>query len=180
MQASAFEYQCEWAGCCRRFPASRELFSHLEQDHLPQLPHQVVLGGRRRAHRELSCRWTGCAEAGVVFAARYRLLLHVQAAHCQKRGQRSHVSTTYTCTRYVGLVVQSTRAQLVIVVNRAENQSDPTLKNLIYTYPFWNAFKMHFKSYTCIYIHMYMYIRVSYRGGEHWDSPPQKFEISMV
>ena len=38
------------------------------------------------------CRWRGCGDGVRVFPARYKLLLHVQQAHCKEKVQRANVS----------------------------------------------------------------------------------------
>lgn len=75
-------FRCEWLACGVAFASHRELYSHVEACHVPSAPFKLVdpqHGGRG----DLLCRWRACPEGTRAFAARYKLLLHVQGAHCR-------------------------------------------------------------------------------------------------
>ena len=89
-QPSSFDYVCEWNTCRIRFLTARELLTHVEEDHIGRLP--VRMSGLRRSTHALICHWRNCPDACKVFAARYKLLLHVQQCHCREKVQKSNVS----------------------------------------------------------------------------------------
>lgn len=69
---------CRWKECCTSFANHRELYVHLEACHVP-IKVGVCSGVGGGA---LYCQWRECSDAGRRFAARYKLLLHLQHAHC--------------------------------------------------------------------------------------------------
>lgn len=80
------EYSCRWRNCHQRFGSSKELFIHVESDHLCTLP--ICQEGET----ELYCQWRGCLDSGKSYPARYKLLVHLQNAHCKDRHLKSAVS----------------------------------------------------------------------------------------
>ena len=82
------EYSCKWSNCRQRFASSKELFIHVESEHLCTLP--IRQDGTTEA--ELYCLWRGCLDSGKLYPARYKLLVHLQNIHCKDRHMKSAVS----------------------------------------------------------------------------------------
>ena len=82
------EYSCKWSNCHQRFASSKELFIHVESEHLCTLP--ICQDGTTEA--ELYCLWRGCLDSGKLYPARYKLLVHLQNIHCKDRHMKSAVS----------------------------------------------------------------------------------------
>jgi len=87
------EYLCEWNNCQQRFSSSKELFIHVESDHLCALP--ICQDGATET--ELYCQWRGCLDGGKPYPARYKLLVHMQNVHCKDRHIKSAVSSEMLC-----------------------------------------------------------------------------------
>ena len=83
------EYSCRWRNCQQRFGSSKELFIHVESDHLRSLP--ICQDGATET-AELYCQWRGCFDSGKRYPARYKLLVHLQNVHCKDRHLKSAVS----------------------------------------------------------------------------------------
>ena len=82
------EYSCRWSNCQQRFSSSKELFNHVESDHLRTLT--ICQDGA--TDTELYCQWRGCFDSGKLYPARYKLLVHLQNVHCKDRHLKSAVS----------------------------------------------------------------------------------------
>lgn len=82
------EYACEWSNCHQRFASSKELFIHVEADHICTLP--ICQDGA--AETELCCQWRRCPDCRKPYPARYKLLVHVQNVHCKDHHLKSAVS----------------------------------------------------------------------------------------
>lgn len=82
------QYSCKWRNCRQRFASSKELFIHVEADHICTLP--ICQDGGTET--ELCCQWRGCLDFGKPYPARYKLLVHLQNVHCKDRHLRSAVS----------------------------------------------------------------------------------------
>jgi len=85
--AVPLEYACEWNNCYQRFDSAKELFSHVESDHICLLP--IYHDGMEN---ELFCQWRGCLDHERPFPVRYKLLVHIQNVHCRQSVLRSVVS----------------------------------------------------------------------------------------
>ena len=79
---------CEWAGCGAPFASSREMYSHVERCHITRAPLKMA-DLRTRGVSDHLCQWRTCPEGTKAFAARYKLLLHVQRVHCTERVERT-------------------------------------------------------------------------------------------
>ena len=82
------EYSCRWRNCHQRFASSKELFIHVESEHICTLP--ICQDGT--AETELCCQWRGCLDCGKQYPARYKLLVHLQNVHCKDHHLKSAVS----------------------------------------------------------------------------------------
>ena len=82
------EYSCKWSNCYQRFASSKELFIHVESEHLCTLP--ICQNGA--TEKELYCLWRGCMDSGKPYPARYKLLVHLQNIHCKDHHLKSAVS----------------------------------------------------------------------------------------
>ena len=71
---------CRWKECSVSFASHVELYAHLEACHVPIKMGLGNCGGRGC---DLLCHWRECSEARRGFAARYKLLLHLQRTHCR-------------------------------------------------------------------------------------------------
>lgn len=104
---SSLDYVCEWQSCRMRFLTAKELLGHTEEEHIGRLPVRVSGLRRRVQGNSLACQWRGCGESGKVFTVRYKLLLHVQQAHCRERAaqQKNMNITTVRCAPLIGVFV---------------------------------------------------------------------------
>lgn len=87
-------HQCEWGQCHTRLPSTRDLLSHLQDEHLSRLPTSVK--GRTTGHRLLMCHWRGCADGGRSYMARYKLLMHIKIAHVNSQQKMSDSHTKFS------------------------------------------------------------------------------------
>lgn len=82
------EYSCKWSNCYQRFASSKELFIHVESEHICTLP----ISQNGATEKELYCLWRGCLDSGKPYPARYKLLVHLQNIHCKDHHLKSAVS----------------------------------------------------------------------------------------
>lgn len=68
------DYVCYWSNCQKRFTSTKDLFTHIEEKHLP-----ICSVGR------LTCRWKNCNKT---FSVRYKLVIHIHQTHCKESVDR--------------------------------------------------------------------------------------------
>ena len=88
-------HQCEWGQCRMRFLSSKDVLTHLQEQHIPHLPTSIKNRPMRSSQRLLVCEWRGCEESGHGYTARYKLLMHLKTAHVQSQQRKSDSHTTY-------------------------------------------------------------------------------------
>lgn len=86
-----YSHQCEWGHCRRRFLSSKDVLTHVQDQHLSYLPASVKNRPIRSSQRLLVCEWRGCENHGRGYIARYKLLMHIKTAHILKKSY-SHSS----------------------------------------------------------------------------------------
>ena len=78
-------HHCEWGQCHLRFLSARDLFSHLQEEHISRLPTSIkAQSARNMGQQLLTCEWRGCGGSGRGYLARYKLVMHIKMAHIQK------------------------------------------------------------------------------------------------
>lgn len=90
-------HQCEWGQCRMRFLSTKDLLTHIQDEHISRLPTSVK--GRSTGHRLLTCQWRGCNNGGRSYMARYKLLMHIKIAHVNSQQRRSDSHTTFSRNR---------------------------------------------------------------------------------
>ena len=77
---SRYNVVCQWSSCNHRCRNHRELYLHIEEDHIADSVHDD----------QWVCQWQGCHANICQFSERYKLLSHVQAIHCRESRTLPH------------------------------------------------------------------------------------------
>ena len=74
--------QCLWGSCHQRYRNQKELYLHIEEDHIPDRD--------RMQDKHWVCLWQDCHANICQLSERYKLLSHVRAVHCREARTLTH------------------------------------------------------------------------------------------
>ena len=88
-------HQCEWGHCRMRFLSSKDVLTHIQDQHMSYLPASVKNRPIRSGQRPLVCEWRGCENSGRGYIARYKLLMHIKTAHVLSQQKKTDSHSAY-------------------------------------------------------------------------------------